>query len=101
MTNTNDRRSELEGMLDSLPMITLDLPAALMVVGDAFDIDPLDLLDILIANDTDSLDEIKEMSGAKEINLMIDLIYEAIDSSTYLPSIRDAISIMGEMEGLD
>ena len=98
MTNTNDRdREALEARLDALPMMSVDLPGALILMGDAFDIDPIDLLDILIADDSDSLAEMREMSGAKEINLMIDMIYEGVDSSTYLPAILDAISTMNAL----
>lgn len=93
---TNNRES-LESRLDDLPMMSVDLPNALILLGDAFDIDPAQLVRILMGDevhpDPPALADFKEAHGAREVEVMIDLIFEAVDSSRYLPFILQALEI--------
>lgn len=90
MTNKmNDLEDELNDL--DIPIVMLD--AALMVMGDAFDIDPLDIIDAMIGGEGTPIDDLRTAHGANDVNLMIDILSEGLESSTQLPHIRRAIEL--------
>jgi hypothetical protein len=107
MTDTaNDAlRNTLEGEMDDMPMMALDLTGALLLVGDALDIDPLHIVQGIMRHDLESddpmLNDLREAHGTTGVNLMIDLIFEAVDSSTYLPFILRSLEISETLNALD
>lgn len=85
-------------------MMAVDLPNALIIIGDSFDIDPLDLVDGMVEEakgDREWIPRMKRESGAREVQVMIDLVDEAIDSSNDLLHLASALSIIAELNDLD
>lgn len=84
----------MQNELDDLPGMAIDLPNALIVVGDALDIDPKEIVRALINTKGTPLDDLRTAHGARDINLMLDLIMEAVDSSTYFPPLLRALELI-------
>lgn len=100
-----NHRDELENELDDMPMMSVDLPNALLLMGDAFDIDPILIIQALMGDevmpDPPAMPELKEEYGAREVQLMVDMIFEGVDSSTYLPHILRSLQIISKLNDLD
>lgn len=93
----NDEAIEsLEIELDDLPMMAIDLPNSMMILGDAFDIDPLLVVKAMMTftDDDPIVKDLMEEYGSREVRVMIDLIEEGLDSSTLLPYLHRAIEII-------
>ena len=83
---------------DDLDVPFLDIAVILITVGDCLDIDPIQFMRCL---DNDTLNDLRQSHGRKEIDLMEDLVAEAIESSTQLPHITRALEIHRLRSALD
>jgi hypothetical protein len=96
----NQSIEELESQLDDLDIPILDIVSILEIMGDAFDIDPIDFI-----NDTHINRELREgfelMHGSKEVAIMGDLLDCALESSLQLPQIIRAIELSRMINALD
>jgi len=94
----DDTREALETELDDLDIPMVPVDAILEVCGDAFDIDPKVLIQSVSTDththpETPHTDALRAAHGAREVNLMIDLLMEGIESSTQMPHIARSIDI--------
>lgn len=96
MTNS---REELEGELNDLDIPIIMADAAIMILGDALDIDPLTVLTALMSEPRD-LADLRTAHGENDVNLMVDMIEEGIESSTQLTHLARAIQLHRALEDL-
>lgn len=98
MTN---QRDTLEGELFDLPMMAVDLSNAMIIVGDAFDIDPITLIDAYFNQPRSEWARFAGANGERECRVMLDLIDDALDSSTMIPDLTRALEIIAQLRDLD
>jgi hypothetical protein len=89
----------LEDEYDNLdiPMVFVD--AMLEVIGDLFDIDPVEFINS--AMNPAAMKDMKLRHGEKEVEAMEFILWEGVESSTQIPHIRRGIGIHREIAKLE
>ena len=89
----NDARDAIEEELADLDIPVVMLDAAVMMLCDHLDMDPFTMIDAYEKRDEVKIADLKTAHGAKDVDLVFDMLGEGLESSTQIPHIRRAIEL--------